>query len=323
MIFTKPAENIILFIFIAILLYTLIKFAKGVEKQFESIAKGFKLNEFFLGFVVLGFITSLPEISIAVFSSKSNPSLSASNLIGATIILLTLVIGVALLKFGDYEFKRRFSELDVRAGLLLLFLIIIAFLDKQISSLEGLILIILYFLYVVHLSRKLNKNNFDLNNIVKKEFIKKIFTGIISATVLIIAAYFIVQASISLAFNLGISVTFIGIFVLALGTNIPELSILFTSKNTITNKNFAIGNFFGSAVINTGIIGFLAVISGGIKIENFQSFIPGIVILTFTLILFIFFSWTGKKLTKTEGVFLIAAYFSLIISELLILAGVF
>lgn len=311
-------DNLLLFLGISILLAILIKSARTLEKEFEHIALGFKLNPFFLGFVVLGFVTSLPEISIAIFSSNKDPSLSMSNLIGATVILLTLLIGGGLLKFGDYEFKRRFSETDVRAGLLLISFIIISLLDRRISVFEGVILIVLYIIYVLHLSHKLNRRKINLNGLAKKSFFRNFFVGLGSALILVTAAYFIVQGAIALANNLGISVSLIGIFVLAFGTNLPEITILLTSKPTLSEKSFAIGNFFGSAVINTGIVGMLAIFSGGFEITNFSAFIPGIVILLFTLVLFAYFSWTGKKLSRNEGYLLIAVYVALVISEILI-----
>lgn len=311
-------DNLLLFLGISILLAILIKSARTLEKEFEHIALGFKLNPFFLGFVVLGFVTSLPEISIAIFSSNKDPSLSMSNLIGATVILLTLLIGGGLIKFGDYEFKRRFSETDVRAGLLLISFIIISLLDRRISVFEGVILIVLYITYVLHLNHKLNKGRINLNGLANKGFFRNFFVGLGSALILVTAAYFIVQGAIALANNLGISVSLIGIFVLAFGTNLPEITILLTSKPTLSEKSFAIGNFFGSAVINTGIVGMLAIFSGGFEITNFSAFIPGIVILLFTLVLFAYFSWTGKKLSRNEGYLLIAVYVALVISEILI-----
>lgn len=60
-----------------------------------SIAQFFGVSEFIIGLLILAIGTSLPEMAVAVRSShQKNPVLSIENLIGATTINVTLVIGI-------------------------------------------------------------------------------------------------------------------------------------------------------------------------------------------------------------------------------------
>lgn len=304
---------------LAVAVIALVVSARYVEKSFIEFAHKFKINEFFLGFVILGLVTSLPEITIALFASKEAPQLSMGNLIGATTVLLTLIIGISAVKYKNISFTGKFAEKEVVAGILLMSAMILVFVDRNVAFVEGVILLAFYALYTLYLSEKLNNKKervFYLNISTEKTpaVLMKLIVGCIT---LIIASSYVVTFSEDLAKLIGISESLIGILLLAIGTNLPEITILILAK-TSDEQKLALGNFFGSACVNAGILGLLAILSGGFVITDFETVVTGIVILALSLLYFAYFSWTGRKIDRREGILLIALYAAMIITEILI-----
>lgn len=313
--------DIFLNIFILIILIVgLVISAKFVESSFVTIANKLRVNEFFLGFFVLAIITSLPEISIAVVSSNVSPELSLGNLFGATIVILTLIIGISAIKYRGIDFKGKFSEKEVLMGLLTIFLMIVVIFDATLTVFESIVLFSVYAIFIYYLYRKFNKRDsrptlflsLDNSNPIK------LFTiAIIGAVGIIITSTYIVETAGNIAESLKVSETLIGILMLAIGTNLPELTILLTSKK-MEEEELAIGNFFGSACVNVAILGLLGITSRGFQIEGFAGIVSGGVILLISIIFFIIFSWTGRRLSKSEGFLLVAVYVAFVLTELIV-----
>lgn len=304
-------------------LLILVKSAELVEGSFVFLSRKLHVSEFFTGFVVLSIITSLPEISISVLSSQELPELSVGNLIGATTVLLTLVIGLSAVKYGKLEFKSRFQEKEVLMGVGLITFMVISILDKYISITEGIALLGGYFIFIAYLNRKFNQVALKKHaNINIKKLSRLIGKASIGIVLLLISSSMTVKLAESLALILSISPAVIGVLVLAIGTNLPELTILAISKKNRDNEALALGNFFGSACVNPGILGLLAIMAGGVKIDSFIAIIPSTVILLLTLIMFGVATWTGKKVSRTEGFMLTGLYIALLITEIAIIFGI-
>lgn len=314
--------TIFLFFILMGLLYLLVKSAELVEGAFVSLARKIRVSEFFIGFVILSIVTSLPELSIAIVSSESDPELSAGNLLGATVILLTLVTGLSAIKYRELKFRGRFAEKEILMGIMLIYTMILVVLDRYVSVVEGVILASGYVLYIAYINHKFNKHFLAKHKSINVTKLYHSFgRAAVGVILLIVASSFVVRTAEALAIELQISSTLVGLILLAIGTNVPELTVLLTSGKKKTEENLALGNIFGSSCVNPGILGLLAILANGIDLVEFVSIVPIIIIMTFSVILFSIFSWTGKKLTSTEGILLLAAYASLLITETIILVG--
>src|SRR3989338_1987070 len=81
-------------------------------KSLINLARFFKISEYSLAFIIMGFTTSLPELSIAIQSAiqKIN-EISLGNIIGANITDILLIIGLTvLIKNGLKLEKETFSD---------------------------------------------------------------------------------------------------------------------------------------------------------------------------------------------------------------------
>lgn len=313
-------ESLILILIVIGLLFALIKSSQMVESTFVLIARKSRISEFIIGFVVLGVVTSLPEISIAVASSQNVPELSIGNMVGASAVLLTLIIGINAIKFKNIAFKGKFAEKELLIGIFSVFLMLLSIIDRYISVVEGLFMLLTYVTFVIYLnykfSRKLDIKQSMVNVMRVYNSVGMAILGII---ILVISSIFIVKAASSLAHNLQISPALVGVFLLGLGTNIPELTILLTSKIRKTEQQLTVGNELGSLFLNPGTVGLLAVLSGGAHIHDLASLAPALVVCMIALIFFTIFSYTGRSLSRIEGIILVAIFASLIITEFIVL----
>ena len=128
----------------------------------------------------------------------------------------------------------------------------------------------------------------------------------------------IVQNLESIVDGFGISGTFVGLVLLSLGTNLPELTILFTAKAG-EEESLALGNFFGSACINVGILGTLAIISDGVLLSDITTLTIGLFFLFFALLMFVVFSLSERSLNRREGVLMVSVYAAMLISQIIVL----
>jgi cation:H+ antiporter len=117
----------------------------------------------------------------------------------------------------------------------------------------------------------------------------------------------VIDGAITIAILLGMSESFVGLTIVALGTSLPELaaSVMAALKG---ERDIAIGNIIGSNIFNfLWVIGLVSVISP--ITFNTALNIDLIILLIITLFLY-FLIFTGKKqyLKGREGVILIGLY---------------
>jgi len=91
----------------------------------------------------------------------------------------------------------------------------------------------------------------------------------------------------------------------------------------VSEKKLASGNIIGSATINSMIFGLLILLSGGIDLSpnEYITIVPILVVLSLTIISFLRFAWTGKQISKLEGLMLLGFYFSFLATESIIIMG--
>lgn len=315
-------------VILCICIIVLIKSAKQVENNLINVSRKTHFKEFFVGFVILGLLTNLPEAVIVLMSADTAPELSVGNLFGGALILSTLILGLITLKFGTIKFRYKFEERDLLIGLAQIFFSIVVISDGYVSVVESVLLLVTYLVYIRSVNHKFQfysrktLSNFDIRIFLKKGNLKLLVSTTVSILLLVLSAHFIVQVSEQITTSLSIPLAFFGLFVLGIGTNIPEIAILLTAnKEQNEEKDLTVGSVLGSIFIRSGLLGLLGIVSGGFIIHDMVILIPTIVILLISTILFGVFSWSNKNLTKFEGTLLISAYIALIISEILVLSN--
>ena len=299
----------------------LVKGADLLVKAATSIAKKFGLSEMLIGLTIVAVGTSLPEIFITITSAIDGHSdLIIGNAIGSCICNFLLVIGITSL-IKPVKFDNRIIKVHLPMGIaamiLLLFLGNTTYLGEVhvIYRWQGLILIlctIMYIIYTIYEEKKLKDKKMDeeiLNEVKTKEnyptgtIILYLILGILG---LKFGADFVVDNSVIIAENLGLSERFIGMTVVAIGTALPEIitGIISARKN---NTDLLLGNISGSNILNLCLlIGLGALINPLVFATDFNESILILIVVTMFLQLMATLN-PKKEISRGVGLLLILA----------------
>jgi cation:H+ antiporter len=195
-------------------------------------------------------------------------------------------------------------DLWITIGLALLpFLMLV---NGEISRLEGVTLIGLYFVYAFFLSGNKGVYKQERKKIEKHEKWGSIVILFLGLIILSASAWLLVQVGVKIAGNWQVSWYWVGLILFAFGTTLPELFLLLTQKKH--GATLVLPNLLGSVVMNsTIVIGVVALIQPVALPESFQRGLSGL-FLVIILGLFWLFTKTKKKLERWEGVVLVGIY---------------
>jgi cation:H+ antiporter len=286
-----------------------------VVRNLVKIAAYHRLKDFVVGFLVMAIATSVPELLVGLNAAfKGVPSLSLGDVLGSNIADLALIIGIIALISGRIKVDSKTARTNslyifAIASLPLLFLF-----DGILKRWEGIVLLIIFVLFMVKLYRQRTAFSKKVNAIKKKEYINSIFWFIFGVALLILSAKFVVSYAILIAVELSLPLIFIGILAVALGTSLPELVFeLKAIKSGVSNM--AWGDIMGSVVVNsTLVLGIVAVISP-IAVANYTMFMIAAVFLLFSLILFIYVVKVKEEINWKHGIVFLLIYVVFIIVE--------
>lgn len=284
-------------------------------KLIVKIASYLKLSEFVVAFIIMAFSTSIPELFVGISSAiNGNSALSLGNVIGSNIADLTLVIGIAALLGRGIKLKNPL----IKKNSLFMFLIALVpitlmIFDQTLSRIDGVILTSIFIIYMWHLvkERKEVKGQFIENN--RKLMALNTFLFILCLGILFLSAHFVVKYATQLAIELLLPAIVIGLFLVAIGTSLPEL--IFETRAVLAKKgDLAVGDAMGSVVCNsTLVLGVTAMIS---PITNsFFIFLTSAIFMAIVTFLFMIFIRSKRGLSITKSAMLIILYILFILFE--------
>ena len=128
--------------------FLLIKATDILVVNLKGFSTRLGLGQFAVTTFLLALATSLPELFVGITSAlEGTPNLSLGNIIGSNIADLSLVIGGAALFAGAVNVRGRFLQRDVFYAFLAGAAPMVLLFDKQLTRVDGLILLALYGFY--------------------------------------------------------------------------------------------------------------------------------------------------------------------------------
>ncbi len=302
----------------------LIKGADFLVDGASAIATKYNISQMIIGLTIVSFGTSLPELLVNVTASfGGNPGLAIGNIFGSNIANILLILGIsAIIRPLPISKNIYFSEIpfSLVATLLVGFLANAALLSDvkslTLSRIDGVILLVFFILFMGYIyivfksdSEKLKE---DLGNpepsMTMKKSIIYIFIGLIG---LYFGGEWVVNGATEIASEFGLSETFIGLTVVAIGTSLPEL---FTSAMAAYkgNTDIAVGNVVGSNIFNLlWILGVSAVIRP-LPFDVASNTDIVMIVGASALLLFAVAVGKGAKIVRWEGILFVAVYIAYI-----------
>jgi cation:H+ antiporter len=304
--------------------FLLVKSGTWTVQSLVRIAKSLEWKEFILAFILMAFVTSLPEFFVGISSAlHSRSELAFGNIIGANIINLTLAIAIVVLLAKKLDCGTKLIQRNSIYTALIAFLPIVLMLGGGISRIDGIILLVVLFFYFKYLFEEQEKykkvfvNKFKRNWAGFKSFLKDLamfFTGI---GLLLLSAEAIVWSVLALSSSLNLPLVVVGSLIVALGTTLPE--IVFGLKAiAMGHKEMVLGALMGSVVANSTLVLGSTVLISPLHITEYSPYIIGILFTIIACLFFAIVSRTEKKITEKEAIVLLVVYILFILSQLVI-----
>ncbi len=281
---------------------------KGADLFVDSavrVAKTFNISDLAIGLTLVAFGTSAPEFAVSVGAALTGRgTMSIGNVIGSNVFNLGIVLGgCAAIKAIPTSRK-----LVTRDGLFLLVVVVILGLmmqDGDLSRIEGVVLLALLGSYLAFMFIKKEAPE-DISSDGESASWKDVPLGLLGLTGILVGAHLLVNGASDLARAFGLSEWAISVTIVAAGTSAPELV---TSLNAALKGRFGLsaGNLIGSDLFNMlGVLGLSSSLAP-LPVEPATRLSMWITVGAVALVLL--FLRTGWRLTRLEGVTLVAVNF--------------
>ena len=281
--------------------------ADFIIKESERIALHFDISHFVIGATLVAFGTSLPEMAasmVAAYHGKTD--MAVANVVGSVIFNITLVLGIVFMIAKSMNPDRDLFAKDSAWTVVPVIIFFLMIQDGEIGRVDGLLFLLMMVSYLLFL---FSSSKDDLEGEIDEELVKEKFKWgktilllIIGFVLTIGGANFVVESGTNIARSLDVSEWIIGLFLISLGTSLPELvvSLVAVKKG---NAEMSIGNIIGSNVANFSMVlggaSMLSPLSINLESTHFDLLIMAAASFTLLFIL-------GNKLyNKAGGIFLL------------------
>ncbi len=246
------------FIIFTVAMAALIYGADFVINESQRIALHFNISHYVIGATLVAFGTSMPEMAASMMASYGGKSeMAIANVVGSNIFNIALILGVVFFISKNMNPERDIFKKDSAwiAVPVVVFMLMIQ--DSTISRADGVLFLLIMVSYIIFL---FTGPKDDFEDAIDEDLVKEKFNW--SKTILLLSvgfvltiggANFVVESGTNIARVFGVSEWIIGLFLIALGTSLPELVVSLTAvKNG--NAEMGIGNIIGSNVANFSMV---------------------------------------------------------------------
>lgn len=227
----------------------LVKGADWFVDGTSGIARKLGIPQLVVGLTIVAMGTSAPEAAVSITASlKGTASIAIGNILGSNILNILIILGITAVIVSVAIQK---STLKIEMPYMILvtvILIVMGMTGGAISRIEGVILWILFLIYLSYLFVLAKKGKEEETEVEESTF-KLIIAAIAGGVIVVLGSNVTVESASKIASFFGMSERFIGLTIVALGTSLPELVTSVTAARK-GNADIAIGNIVGSNLFN-------------------------------------------------------------------------
>jgi cation:H+ antiporter len=313
-------QIIILLTAFVVLVWSADKFVLGAS----SLARNLGVSPMIIGLTIVAMGSSAPEMMVAATAAlQGNPDTAIGNAIGSNITNIALVLGITVL-IKPLVVSSSMVKQELPLILLLTVLSYWMLMDNNFSFIEGLVLMIGFFVFIFTLlirairQRKNNTLDDPMVTEAEEDIPESTSTGksiiwlLLGIILLMASAHYLVQSAVYIATAFGISDLVIGLTIIAIGTSLPELA---ASVASVLKKedDLALGNIIGSNIFNIlAVLPFAGLMAPGpVNPEAASRDIPVMIGLTVLLFILCFSRKKGSfRITRLKGALLLICFFA-------------
>ena len=319
---------------LAILIIGFTLLVKGADLFVDGasgIAKKFGISELIIGLTIVAMGTSAPEAAVSIAAAaKGSAGISIGNVIGSNIMNIFIILGIVA-SIVPLKIERSTVRYEMPFTIIVTVLFVLMGRDGLITRLDGAILWAGLLLYIAYLLRQAKQKPAETPAQAETEvqitdaaasseesaetaaavpadspsIWKLIAFTIVGLAVILVSSDYAVDAAVALAKIFNISDRVIGLTIVALGTSLPELVTSVTAALR-GNADLAVGNVVGSCIFNLlFVLGTSALI---LPIPCAPNFLSDAYVAVGATVLLLLFGFTQMKISRWEGVLLMACY---------------
>ena len=295
----------------------LVKGADWFVDGSSGIAAKFGIPQLVIGLTIVAMGTSAPEAAVSITAAfAGNAEITIGNIVGSNVLNILLILGITALVY-PVSVQKSTQIIDIPVVLLATALLFILGFDGNISRIDGVIMLVIFALYLFYLfwdAKRPKQIEINPEKTVSEEneqqikdlpLTKAILITVLGLILIVAGSKFVVDSATLIATELGLSQRFIGLTIVALGTSLPEL---FTSVTAALKKNsdIAVGNIVGSNIFNilfiVGLSGLIIPVpfASAFRFDTIASGIAAILLLICSL--------PKKRLSRVAGIFFLLCY---------------
>lgn len=298
----------------------------------SSTAQNFKIPKRIIGFTIMAFGVSAPELAISFKALASgNTDMVLGNVVGSNILNALLLVGVAAV-IRPLRVKVDTIRKELPFLLFITIFLVILFLDAKLSGGaesvasrgDAIVMILFFLIFLYYLITLVKKNSQSVAKAVKtKKAVKPahklgvaLLLMVIGLAGIVIGGGLVVDNATDIALAVGVSQRVIALTIVVFGASLPDLitTIIASIKG---EQDLIIGNVIGSNIFNICIVlGLPVVVFGAISPDSFQ-ILDVAMLLVSTVVLFIC-AYNNRRISRREGagmLLLFITYYGFVIME--------
>ncbi len=279
--------------------------ADYIIEESEKIAVHFDISPFIIGATLVALGTSLPEMAVSMSASmQGSGDIAVANVIGSTIFNISLVLGTVFLISKNINPTRDIFAKDSAWSLFPILIFILMSIDGKLSMLDGFIFLAIMGAYLLFLIQSNQVEEVNLED-EKGEFpwSKTLLFLLLGFVFVVGGANFAIDSAGNIARDFGVSEWLIGLFLVAFGTSLPELTVAIKAARA-NNADMAIGAIIGSNAANFTMVLGLSAIINPLNVDLQANFFDITAALIATVMLV--FITANKLYNKSAGIVLMA-----------------
>ncbi len=290
-----------------------------------GLAHAFGISPLVVGLTVVAYGTSAPELAVSTAAIlRDQPDIVVGNIIGSCIANIGLILGITALltKRGQsMAIEGRLIRFEVPVLMFsAIAMPLVIWLDDSVRWWEGLILVALAVAFSIMAFRqtwrsssiKMPAADLDVpkDPNAKSKLVLAALT-LVGLCALIGGGELFVRGSVEVALALGMSPKLVGLTIIAIGTSLPELMTSMVAARR-GESGLAVGNVVGSNIFNVflvlGVVSLIKPVDVVFSVVTVDlAFLVGVTVLAVMVMR------GDRRVTRTEGSMLLAAYLAFIL----------
>lgn len=287
--------------------------AEGLVRGSSALALRLGLSPLVVGLTVVALGTSAPEMVVSVKATlEGTGDVALGNIVGSNLCNIGLIIGIGALisplHVHGQVIRQEVPILLVASGVMMFFLK-----DYEVKQWEGGILLASIFGYILYsvIQAKRGKNEETAKQLaeelpeIKGSLWRDVLFVLAGLGILIAGGNWLVEGSVNLAREAGVSEAMIALTIVAIGTSLPELATTVVAARK-GEGDIAVGNAIGSCIFNALAVLGLAASVKTVVMEHVDWWDLGAMMVMAIICLPIMKS--RNLVSRTEGAVFVAIY---------------